>query len=160
MCEDAVSFCIATFSLKMRLNMLTAIPAAVFKPFACYLIRGSHIKFRAQLHKSCCCFRFASRCHPCCCAGSVANLYPAGRGNVVSVQEELWTFPAAPHTRQRLFQANGLAGYGVRWKRSHRRPGASPGRVAHVGLFLPRSLCCPPALCHLVTVRYGCRAAL
>lgn len=105
-------------------------------------------------------FRFASRCHPRCCDGSVANLYPAGRGNVVSVQEELRMFPAAPHARQRLFQANGLAGYGVRWKRSHRRPGASLGRVAHVDLFPPRSLCCPPVLRHLLTVRYGCCATL
>lgn len=122
----------------------------VFVPFAHCLIRGlshhmlniEHCYIRAVVV----CFRFASRCHTCCCVGGFTDLYPAGRGNVVSVQEELWAFSAAPYTRQCLLQANGLTGYRIGRKRSHHRPGGFLGGIAVTCFLLKVSAILPRAL--------------
>ncbi len=99
------------------------------------------------------CFRFTSRCHPRCSAGGCSDLCPAGRDDVVCVQEERFTLSEASHSRQRLLQTNQLSGYRVRWQCADHRPGRSLRRVALNASwsFFLRSLLLHRVLCPSLT---------
>lgn len=81
------------------------------------------------------CSRFTSWHHPCGSAGGCADLCPAGRCDVVRVQEECVTFSRLSHPWQCLLQTNQLTGHGVRRKRSDYGPGGPLGRIALVDSF-------------------------
>ena len=75
-------------------------------------------------------FRFTSWRHPGCGAGGCTHLCPAGRSDVVCVQEERFTFPGASHSCQRILPTNQLTGYRVGWKCADHRPRGSLRRIA------------------------------
>lgn len=98
-------------------------------------------------------FRFASRRYPCCSAGGCTHLCPAGRLNVVFVQEELSVFSWDPHklctlsqppcTQKCLLQTNQLSSNGVGRKCADYRPGDSLGRIASALSLFTCNVKCP-----------------
>lgn len=66
-------------------------------------------------------FRFTPQCHPCCGPGGRTDLCPAGRSDMVRVQEGRSLFPGPPHLRQRLLQTNQHTVVRVGWKCAHHR---------------------------------------
>lgn len=68
-----------------------------------------------------CPFRFTPQRHPRCRPGGRLDLCPAGRSDVVRLQEGRPLFPGPPHLRQRLLQTNQHAVVRVGWERAHHR---------------------------------------
>lgn len=66
-------------------------------------------------------FRFTPQRHPRCGPGGRIDLCPAGRSNMVWVQEGRLLFSGAPHLRQRLLQTNQHTVVRVGWKCAHHR---------------------------------------
>lgn len=97
-------------------------------------------------------FRFRPWCHPSCSAGGCTDLCPAGRSNMVCVQEECIMFSGASHFWHRLLQTNQHTLYRLGWKRADHRPGVSLGAVAlsDSNFILPCSL----SISHQFTIRY------
>lgn len=60
--------------------------------------------------------RFTSQRHPRCGSGGRLDLCPAGRSDMVRVQEGRVLFSRPPHFRQRLLQTNQHAVVRVWWK--------------------------------------------